>query len=103
MLLTHAHNDHIGRLPALVRAGYRGPVFATDATADLAEIVLTDAAHLQAYAAQRWARRHPEAAAATTGESEATVTETEMATVAAQAPRPPEHGNPVTRTAVRRR
>jgi metallo-beta-lactamase family protein len=90
VLLTHAHNDHVGRLPALVRAGYRGPVFATDATADLAEIVLTDAAHLQAYAAQRWARRHPEAAAATTGESEATVTETEMATVAAQAPTPPD-------------
>ena len=89
VLLTHAHNDHIGRLPALVRAGYRGPVFATDATADLAEIVLADSAHLQAHAAQRWARHHPEAAAAATGESEATVTETEMAAVAARAPRPP--------------
>lgn len=89
VLLTHAHNDHVGRLPALVRAGYRGPVFATDATADLAEIVLTDSAHLQARAAERWARRHPEEAAAATGESEATVTETEMAHVAAAMPHPP--------------
>ena len=104
VLLTHAHNDHIGRLPALVRAGYRGPVVATAATADLAEIVLADSAHLQAYAAARWARHHPEEAAAAaapavaapaaaaTGpaaESEAVATELEMANVAAKAERPP--------------
>ncbi len=89
VLLTHAHNDHVGRLPALVRAGYRGPVFATDATADLAEIVLADSAHLQARAAERWARRHPEEAATKTGESEAVASETEMAAVAARAPQPP--------------
>jgi metallo-beta-lactamase family protein len=90
VLLTHAHNDHIGRLPALVRAGYRSPVFTTDATADLAEIVLTDSAHLQAYAAERWKRHHPEEAAAKAagGESEATASETEMAAQAARAPRP---------------
>ncbi len=94
VLLTHAHNDHIGRLPALVRAGYRGPVFATAATGDLASIVLTDSAHLQAYAAARWARHHPEAAtaaaaAAPAGESESAATEMEMAAVAARTERPP--------------
>jgi len=94
VLLTHAHNDHIGRLPALVRAGYRGPVFATAATGDLASIVLTDSAHLQAYAAARWARHHPEAAAAAgaaaqAGESESAATELEMATLAARTERPP--------------
>jgi metallo-beta-lactamase family protein len=93
VLLTHAHNDHIGRLPALVRAGYRHPVFTTDATADLADIVLTDSARLQQYAAERWKRHHPEEAAATAaaGESEAAATETEtgMAARAARMERPP--------------
>jgi metallo-beta-lactamase family protein len=91
VLLTHAHNDHIGRLPALVRAGYRHPVFTTDATADLAEIVLTDSAKLQQYAAERWKRHHPEEAAAkvAAGESEAAASETEMAAKAAQTERPP--------------
>ncbi|MDQ5840237.1 MAG: MBL fold metallo-hydrolase, partial [Chloroflexota bacterium] len=94
VLLTHAHNDHIGRLPALVRAGYRGPVFATAATGDLASIVLTDSAHLQAYAAARWARHHPEAAPAAAAsapaeESESAATELEMAAVAARTERPP--------------
>src|SRR3970040_434704 len=93
VLLTHAHNDHIGRLPALVRAGYRGPVFATAATGDLASIVLTDSAHLQAYAAARWARHHPEAAAAgaaaPAGKSEGAAPELEMAPLAARAERPP--------------
>jgi metallo-beta-lactamase family protein len=87
VLLTHAHNDHVGRLPALVRAGYGGPVFATDATTDLAQIVLADSAKLQTHAAERWARHHPEAAQ--TGESEATVNELEMATIAKRAERPP--------------
>ncbi|HEX9634866.1 MAG TPA: MBL fold metallo-hydrolase, partial [Candidatus Limnocylindria bacterium] len=64
VLLTHAHLDHCGRIPALVRAGYHGPIFATAATADLAEIVLRDAAKLQAEAEARWRRKHPEQAAA---------------------------------------
>jgi metallo-beta-lactamase family protein len=100
VLLTHAHNDHIGRLPALVRAGYRGPVVTTDATADLAEIVLTDSAHLQQYAAERWKRHHPEEAAAKAagGESEAAATETEpeMADRAAEMAKEP--GPPPMRT-----
>jgi len=60
VLLTHAHLDHCGRLPALVRAGFRGSVLATPGTTDLAAIVWADAAHLQQEAAERWARRHPD-------------------------------------------
>ncbi len=63
VLLTHAHLDHCGRLPALVKAGFRGPVHATHATIDLAEIVLRDSAKLQVEFAERWRRKHPERAA----------------------------------------
>jgi metallo-beta-lactamase family protein len=59
VLLTHAHLDHCGRLPALVKAGFSGPIFATEATVDLAEIVLRDAAKLQGEFAARWKRHHP--------------------------------------------
>jgi metallo-beta-lactamase family protein len=64
LLLTHAHLDHCGRIPALVRAGYHGPIFSTAATSDLAEIVLRDAAKLQGEAEARWRRKHPDQAAA---------------------------------------
>src|SRR3990172_668613 len=47
VVLTHAHVDHCGYLPALARAGFRGPVFATRGTAELAEIVLPDSGRLQ--------------------------------------------------------
>ncbi|WP_436498387.1 MBL fold metallo-hydrolase RNA specificity domain-containing protein [Actinokineospora sp. HUAS TT18] len=46
VVLTHAHLDHCGYLPVLVRAGWRGPVYATPGTAALAAIVLRDSAHL---------------------------------------------------------
>ena len=46
VFLTHAHLDHVGRLPLLVNAGFQGRIIATDATRDLTEIVLTDAAKL---------------------------------------------------------
>ncbi|HSH21343.1 MAG TPA: MBL fold metallo-hydrolase [Candidatus Caenarcaniphilales bacterium] len=59
-LLTHAHLDHCGRLPALVKAGFRGPVHATGATVGLVEVVLRDSARLQVEFAERWRRRHPE-------------------------------------------
>ena len=62
LLLTHAHLDHCGRTPALVRAGYRGPIHATRATVDLAEIVLRDAAKLQMEFAERWNRRQARSA-----------------------------------------
>ena len=68
LLLTHAHLDHCGRIPALVRAGYHGPIFTTGATADLTEIVLRDAAKLQKEAEERWRRKHPDQAASESGE-----------------------------------
>lgn len=46
-MLTHAHLDHTGWLPVLVRDGYRGPIFANPATIELTEILLRDSAHLQ--------------------------------------------------------
>jgi len=47
VVLTHAHLDHCGHLPALVREGFTGPTWCTQGTADLAAIVLRDSAHLQ--------------------------------------------------------
>jgi metallo-beta-lactamase family protein len=46
-VLTHAHLDHTGWLPVLVKGGYRGPIFANPATIELTEILLKDSAHLQ--------------------------------------------------------
>lgn len=57
VVLTHAHIDHSGYLPALARQGFRGPVFSTEATRDLAELMLPDAGHLQEEEAQ-FANRH---------------------------------------------
>ncbi|MFA5967313.1 MAG: MBL fold metallo-hydrolase [Patescibacteria group bacterium] len=47
MVLTHAHLDHCGRIPKLYREGFRGKIYCTPATADLAKIILTDAAQIQ--------------------------------------------------------
>jgi metallo-beta-lactamase family protein len=53
VVLSHAHLDHSGWLPALARAGFRGPVYAAPATRDLAAVLLLDAAHLQEEDARR--------------------------------------------------
>ncbi len=47
ILLTHAHLDHIGYLPRLVKQGFNGPIYCTEATADLAKILLLDSGKLQ--------------------------------------------------------
>ena len=47
VLLTHAHLDHCGLLPRLVQQGFRGPVFATGPTAEIARIVMLDSARIQ--------------------------------------------------------
>ncbi len=46
LLITHAHLDHVGRIPKLVREGFRGRIISLKSTMDLAEVVLLDAAHL---------------------------------------------------------
>ena len=63
-LLTHAHIDHSGYLPRLVLEGFRGPIYGTPGTLDLAEILLPDAAHIQeedaAYANRKgFSKHHP--------------------------------------------
>lgn len=56
LLLTHAHLDHCGRIPLLVKRGFRGEIITTPATRDLARLVLIDAAHLQEEEAEAHAR-----------------------------------------------
>ena len=67
VLLTHAHLDHCGLLPLLVKGGYQGPIHATAGTIELATLVLLDSGKLQEEFAKRearWERRHPERVAA---------------------------------------
>jgi metallo-beta-lactamase family protein len=47
VVLSHAHLDHTGRLPLLTKAGYKGPIYATQATIDVATLILRDALFLQ--------------------------------------------------------
>lgn len=47
VLLSHAHLDHCGRLPLLTKGGFRGPIYTTKATRDLAELILQDSAKIQ--------------------------------------------------------
>ncbi len=80
ILLSHAHLDHCGLLPKLVKDGFDSPVYCTEATAEIAKITLLDSAHIQMEDAEFKKRRHqkegkkgphPELPLYTTGDAEA--------------------------------
>jgi metallo-beta-lactamase family protein len=80
VLLTHAHIDHSGYLPRLVRNGYHGPIYANRATRELCELLLPDSAHLQEEDAQYAAKKHysshkPPLPLYTVAEAQATLTQ----------------------------
>ena len=56
ILVTHAHIDHSGKLPVMTAGGFRGPIYATEATARLCAIMLRDSAHIQESEAE-WRNR----------------------------------------------
>jgi metallo-beta-lactamase family protein len=58
VLLTHAHLDHCGYLPKLVKEGFAGKIYCTDATAEIAKIILLDSAHIQEEDAEFKKKRH---------------------------------------------
>jgi metallo-beta-lactamase family protein len=60
VFLTHAHFDHCGRLPVLVKQGFHGRIVCTQPTRDLAKVVLLDAAHIQEEDYERWITRAKE-------------------------------------------
>ena len=67
ILLTHAHLDHCGLIPHVVREGFHGPIRATAGTIELARLVLLDSGRLQEEFSKRedrWERRHPDRAEA---------------------------------------
>lgn len=60
VVISHAHLDHSGLLPRLVAAGYAGPIYATEATCELLELMLLDSAHIQEHDAEwenKWRAR----------------------------------------------
>ena len=85
IVLTHAHLDHCGMIPHVVAEGYKGPVYATKGTIELASLVLLDSGKLQEEYAKRhkhWAAKHPDKAAREDAQEEADVLEQEQ--IAAQ-------------------
>jgi len=58
VLLTHAHLDHCGLLPKLVKEGFKGRIYCTAATAEIAQIILLDSAHIQEEDAKYKLKRH---------------------------------------------
>ena len=90
VVLTHAHLDHCGLLPLLVREGFRGRIVCTAATAELARLVLLDSAKLQTEFAKRAARRerHNPERAATQGQRDERLLEAAVDLAAAGAASP---------------
>jgi metallo-beta-lactamase family protein len=62
VVLSHAHADHCGNLPGLYRERFRGPVYCTDATADVADVMLEDSIKIQAEDAEYLNRHKPRGA-----------------------------------------
>jgi metallo-beta-lactamase family protein len=60
VIVSHAHNDHIGRLPCLIRAGYSGPIYLTRPTADITNVMLRDSARIQREDIRNWNFAHPD-------------------------------------------
>jgi len=78
VILTHAHLDHCGWIPRLVREGFRGPIYATPSTIDLCGIILPDSGHLQEedanfYNRHRKSKHHPALPLYTLAEAEASL------------------------------
>lgn len=59
VVVSHAHIDHSGLLPMLIKQGFSGPIYCSPATADLLEIMLLDSAHIQEADAAFYSKRHP--------------------------------------------
>lgn len=79
VLLSHAHLDHSGWLPCLVRDGFRGPIYCSPATRDLAELLLLDAARLQEEDTRRanrggWSKHAPALPLFTTRDAQRAIT-----------------------------
>ncbi len=76
VILTHAHLDHCGLLPKLVKEGFSGPIYCTEATAEIAKIILLDAAKLQQEDAKHKRKRHERTANAVKSSSISTASTT---------------------------